>query len=126
MEENINEFRELVLGDKSVAFYLAAFFFSGLAILLSLYIHSRKRDPLSPNTPSKFSWYFLIWDNTKRIVVGLIVMFFLYRFTPFVSMELAVGVGFFVSIGVDQAIQYLMKKYEFLQMDRTQLPTKSE
>jgi uncharacterized BrkB/YihY/UPF0761 family membrane protein len=119
-------FKGLVLGEKSLGFYMGAFFFTFLALLVSLWLHSRKRDPASPNTPTKFSWLFLIWDNLKRIAVGLIVMFLFYRFTPAMSMELAVGLGSILSIGLDKAIQLLKNKYNFLQMNRDNFPTKPQ
>ncbi len=132
MDEIYLEVKTLILGDKSIAFYIAAFFFSCLAILLSLYVRGKSKYKQSTDTPPVFSWYFLIWDNTKRIVSGMIVMFLLYRFDAVEwvakivggSMEAAVGVGFFVSIGVDRAIQWLQSRFDFLNMDRDKLPTK--
>lgn len=119
-------FKGLVLGDKSPGFYMGAFFFTLLALYVSLWSHSRKRNPASPNTPAQFSLLFLVWDNFKRIVVNLIVMFLFYRFTPAMSMTLAVGIGFFLSFGVDKAIQYLKSRYNFLNMNRDNFPSKPQ
>jgi hypothetical protein len=122
----MDEFIKLVLGDLSIPTYLAAFFFSFLAILVSMRIGATSRDKFSPATPRKFSWYFLFWDNTKRIGTGLILMFLFYRFASAaigraLSMEVAVGIGFFISMGLDQAIGYFKKKFDFLQVDREKL-----
>lgn len=112
----MNELQSYILGELSVAYYLAAGFFCLLAILISLYDHSRKRDVNSTRSPRHFSWGFLIWDNAKRIVTTLLVMFLIFRFSPVVvgkplSMEIAVGVGFLLSLGLDKVIQWLRDKF---------------
>lgn len=117
----MQEFKEYILGELSVPYYLAAFFFSSIAILLSLYMHSRKRDPLSPRTPERFSWGFLIWDNLLRIAATIALMFLFFRFSPDIfgkplSFPIAVGIGFFLSFGLDKAIQWLQTKFEILKM----------
>lgn len=122
----MQEFKHLILGDLSVAYYLAAFVFSLLVILLSMWVGSAKRDVASSSTPRKYSWRFLVWDNLKRIFVGMIAMFFIYRFTSSLigrglSMEVAVGVGFFVTFGLDQLIGWLKQKFSILQMDREKI-----
>lgn len=119
----MQEFKQLVLGGVSVWYYAAAEFFALLALILSLYLHSRKRDPGAPTTPIQFSWLFLIWDNVKRIVAGQILLFIIFRFaTEFIGRELnmymAVGIGFFLSFGLDKAIQWIKDKSVVLQMDR--------
>jgi len=119
----MNEFKQLVLGDLSIPYYLAAAFFCFLAIIISLYAGSKKRNVASESTPEKFSWNFLIWDNTKRLVAGMILMFIFFRFAVpalgrALSMEVAFGIGCFLSLGLDQAIGLLKQKFDVLQMDR--------
>lgn len=122
----MEEFKQLVLGPASVAYYMAAEFFAILALILSLYMDSRKRDPQSSSTPVQFSWLFLIWDNTKRIVVGQIALFIIFRFaTELIGRQLnmwvAVGAGFLLSFGLDKVIQWLKNKSSFLDMNREKL-----
>jgi hypothetical protein len=122
----MQEFKHLILGDLSVWYYLAALVFSFLAILLSMWVGSAKRNVESSSTPKKYSWRFLLWDNTKRIVIGLIAIFLMFRFTSSIigralSMEVAVAIGFFISLGLDQLIGYIKQKFDFLQMDRTKI-----
>ena len=112
--ETLKQTLEIILGDKQLSYYLAGFFFSGLAILLSLYHHSRKRDVESPNTPKKFSWTFLVWDNLKRIFITLIVMFILFRQLDLSDVWYQIGVGFLVSLCLDKVIEFLMKKSELV------------
>lgn len=116
----------MILGNVSAAYYAAAEFFALLAIILSLYISSKKRDVQSPKSPEKFSWLFLIWDNIKRIVAGQIFLFILFRFaTELIGKELtmfwAVGIGFFAAFGLDQGIAFLKQKFSFFQMDRKEM-----
>ena len=122
----MQQFRQLVLGDLSLSYYLAALFFSGLAIILSMWAGSAKRNVDSTSTPKKYSFKFLLWDNTKRIVAGLIAMFLVYRFSASIighglSMESAVGVGFFISMGLDQLIGWLKQRFDLLKMDRNKI-----
>ncbi len=119
----MKEFKELILGGVTIPYYAAAAVFCFLAIILSMYIGSRKRNVQSQSTPELFSWSFLIWDNAKRIVVGMILMFLFFRFAvPAIgrqlSMEVAFGIGCFLSMGLDQAIGFLKQKFDLLQMDR--------
>jgi hypothetical protein len=117
----MQEFKQYILGELSIPYYLAAFFFCSLAILISLYAHSRKRDPASPRTPVVFSWRFLIWDNLVRIGVTIALMFLFFRFSPDIfgkplSFPIAVGIGVFLSFGLDKAIQWLQTKFDILKM----------
>lgn len=122
----MKEFKQLILGDLSGWYYLAAFVFSFLAIIVSMWAGSSKRDVDSGSTPTKYSWRFLLWDNLKRISVGMIAIFLVFRFTSTLinrelSMEVAVGVGFFISLGLDQLIGWLKQKFSILQMDRSKI-----
>jgi hypothetical protein len=112
--ESIQEALSIILGDKSLGYYIAGFFFSFLAIVLSIYHHSTKRDVYSANTPMNYSVKFLVWDNTKRAVAGLILMFIIFRIFDCSNILVMVGVGFFVSFGVDKGIQWLMTKSDFI------------
>lgn len=117
----MNEFKTYILGELSVPYYMAAFFFSSIAILLSLYMHSRRRDVTSTRTPVKFSWRFLLWDNLQRVSVTVALMFLFFRFSPEIfgkplSFPVAVGVGFFLSFGLDKAIQWMQERFDILKM----------
>ncbi len=128
MNNSIIEAVNIILGGKSGGYYLAGFFFSGLAILLSLYHSSKKRDPKSTNTPENFSWVFLLWDNTKRVTATLIVMFILFRVFNLSEPLLMIGVGFISALFLDKVIEALMAKSEtiskLLGMDRDKFPQK--
>lgn len=122
----MQEFKDLVLGGVSVAYYLAAEFFALLALILSLYMHSKKRDLNAVSTPQGYSWLFLIWDNTKRIVVGQIAFFILFRFATEIlgrqlNMWVAVGIGFVLSFGLDKVIQLIKDKSSFFDMNREKM-----
>ena len=120
-DQTLAETLSLIFGEKPFSYYLAGFFFSFLAIVLSLYMHSRKRDKHSPETPYNFSWRFLLWDNTKRIIASLILMFIFFRAWDLTNIFLQIGLGFAVSFGLDKLLQFLMDKtdfWKFLQSDR--------
>lgn len=70
-----------LLGTKSVALYIAILFFSGLGSFVRLYSKSLERDPESVNTPKEFSGKFMILDNLRSFLAGIIVPFLIFRLT---------------------------------------------
>lgn len=125
----MEEFKQLVLGPASIAYYAAAEFFAILALILSLYLHSRKRNLNSSSTPKRFSLLFLFWDNTKRIAVGQIALFIIFRFaTELIGRQLnmwvAVGAGFLLSFGLDKVIQLIKDKSSIMDMNREKMISK--
>lgn len=122
----IDEALKILMGEnKSGGYYLAGFILSLLAILLSVIHSSRKRNPQSPNTPYKFNLWFMLWDNGKRAVAGVIVIFFMFRLFDCSNIFAMIGVGFFAAAGLDKVIEFLMEKtniMNFLQTDRTNFP----
>lgn len=119
MNPILSETLKIILGDKPISYYLAGFFFACLAVLLSLYLHSKKRDKYSLNTPIDFSWKFLIWDNAKRAAASLIVSFLFFRLFDLSNEFAMVGFGFFISLGVDKVIEILISKTDFLNFLKT-------
>lgn len=118
---NIEAAIKIIVGVKPDGYYLAGFFFSFLAILLSLYMYSKTRDKHSQSTPYNFSWWFLLWDNIKRITAGMIVMFILFRVADLSNIYAMLSVGFAVAFSLDKVIQTIMDKsniLDFLQPDR--------
>jgi hypothetical protein len=109
MEKILQETIELLTNGKPYSYYLSGFILSFAAIILSLLHHSLSRDRLSPNTPQRFSFWFLMGDNTKRILAGMIVMYFLFMLFDFTSPAAKVGVGFGVAFGLDKMIQFLIE-----------------
>lgn len=125
-----HQVKELLFGEVSLAYYFTAELFALMALSLSLYLHSRTRDPLAPTTPQKFSWSFLIMDNIKRILVGQIALFLIFRFATEVlgkqlDMWMAVGIGFGLSLGLDKFIQFLKDKTNvtMFDVDRSKITT---
>lgn len=108
MKEILKETLDLLMGDKPASYYLSGFLLSFAAILLSVLHHSLSRDKYSPRTPIKWSFWFNVQDNAKRILAGMIVMYFMFFLFDLRSNAAKVGVGFFVAFGLDKAIQLLM------------------
>lgn len=130
MNTEFEIFMDWVFGGKSLGYYAAALLFSMAGITLSLYRSSRRRDKSSKNTPEKFSWLFLFWDNMIRAFVSLIVMFIIFRSLEINQVLWMVGVGFLVSLSLDQIIDLLEQRSriikDMLKMPRDKYPKKSE
>lgn len=111
----VHQVKTLLLGDVSLAYYVAAELFALMALAMSLWLHSTTRNPAASSTPVKFSWLFLIMDNIKRIIVGQIALFLIFRFASEalgheLSMWMAAGIGISLSFGLDKFIQFLQSK----------------
>lgn len=125
--EAIQETLEFIIGpDRKLSYYLSVFFFSTLALGVSLYASSKKRDKFSPCTPEKFSTLFLIWDSTKRVLVTYVLIYLIARSFDLSSILAMIGVGGFLAAGLDQAIAWFMSKtnlLDSLKMNRENFPT---
>lgn len=119
MKEILFEIKQNVLGPLSIGYYASAFFFSFIGLLIMLYYRSTTRDKNSKRTPVNFSFWFLVWDNAKRMVTGLLVMYVLFRFaseffsSP-LSMRVALGIGFAISLGLEPMMKFLVDRSEVL------------
>lgn len=95
----MKEFIISVLGTDSVSGFMTLAFFAFIGVILSLLLQTTKRDPNSPHTPFEFSWKFLMSDNSKRFLAGLIMIYVSLRFTPelfgvTINAFWAFGIGF--------------------------------
>lgn len=69
-----------ILGNRTLAQYVVAFFFILLGVLISIRLGAYKRDKESPNTPFKFSYTFLTRDNIVRAIGSIAIAFVFIRF----------------------------------------------
>jgi len=104
-----------LIGSVDPQTFFASFLFALIGVAISLLIHSTKRDIRSVSTPFSFSWKFLILDNIKRIITGILVIYVAIRFYPDwfgkpMTDFLALGVG----LAIDKVIEFIK--------DRTSLP----
>lgn len=87
-----------ILGEADVAHWIGAIFFACVGVTISLLISSSKRDASSPGTPYKFSFWYLVFDNGKRIALSMLLIFVTLRFSQDIlgaqlTMYLALGIG---------------------------------
>ena len=121
MMKTITEVAHILTDGKPYSYYIAGFIISFLAIILSLLHHSLGRDKYSTNTPIKYSFLFLLQDNLKRILAGMILMYLLFWLFDLSSKAAMIGVGFSVAFGMDKLIQFLMERtsiFDFLKPER--------
>lgn len=94
----MEKFIKQLLGSLDTSTFTAAIFFAIIGALVSLLIKSRKRDKLSPATPYKFSFRFLLQDNLQQFLLGCLIAFLAIRFSndflgKDLTMWLAVVIG---------------------------------
>lgn len=106
----VDSFSVEVLGNKSIAVWLASFTFVLIGVIVSLRLSSLKRNKDSPNTPIKFSLLFLIRDNILRGLGSLFVAFSVIRFSEeLLQIQFTYFFCFTLGACFDQALIFVHK-----------------
>ena len=120
----MKEFKEIILGNSSVAMFSAAMLFALLTAAAMALFRVKKRDISSERTPEHFSWSFFWSDNLKQIIGTFILIFLTIRISQkWVKPEWAVYCAVVIGLISDQlallflkvkdrATQFLSKKID--------------
>jgi len=76
----MKEFFNLFIGNIGGTMFSALFVFAMIGVAINLLMHANSRDQNSPDTPVKFSFKFLLQDNWKRILLGILLIYVSIRF----------------------------------------------
>jgi hypothetical protein len=113
MEQFLNEVIAELLGSYKASFYITYFIFVFFGVMISLRIHASSRDKYSDNTPSKFSWKFLVQDKLTRLIGSLAAVFVvirigqdLFNVIPTYATAIAMGLGFDQVFGLFEKLQF--------------------
>ena len=105
---NIHRIFELVFGSSDFEIIIVGIIFAIFGAILSLLLDSNTRNVDSCRTPKKYSYYFLLKDNSKRIVITLILICVFMRFTKeLLGIEPSVYWSFFIGFSSDKLSEYL-------------------
>jgi cytochrome c biogenesis protein CcdA len=69
-----------ILGFLSAKQFLSMCLFATIGIIISLLIDAQTRDQSSTRTPVRFSWWFLLKDNWKSILLTALIVLMTLRF----------------------------------------------
>ena len=106
----MKEFNQMILGNSTPAAFAAAMFFAILTAVAMWSFRVKKRDPLSPRTPYKFSLGFFFADNIRRIVGTLIFIFLCVRVSQFwIGPEYVVYFSICIGLISDQLALFALK-----------------
>lgn len=109
------EILDHILGPGDPSYFIAAVFYAAVGIVVSLLFSSTKRDQSKPETPNTFSWYYLLWDNAKRIVLSVLLVLITLRFSrEFIGADLTMFTALLVGLGWDRLSSYIKDKTDFL------------
>ncbi len=118
----MKEFLSLVLGDISIAKYLACLLFAILGVAVFTFTEVSGRDVKSEKTPILFSWKFLALDNIKRYVLTGILIFLQFRFSEEVfHVDLNVYTALTMGFNADGLAGIAKQFFAFLKADREML-----
>jgi hypothetical protein len=108
----MEKFLVQLLGSTDLPTYAAAYLFALMGAIVMLLIASQKRDKLSETTPYKFNFLFLIRDNFRRLLIGLFITFFAFRFADyFFSLKLTMWLAVLIGAFNDQVVG-IFEKFE--------------
>jgi len=91
-----------LLGSLPLGLFLGMIFFAAIGILMALLIDSTKRDQASKNTPVKFSFWFLLKDNWKTILLTALAVLMTLRFAPILFPDQFNGENLSSPLGTDK------------------------
>lgn len=111
-----------LIGSVDPQTFFASFLFALIGVALSLLLQTTKRDVRSDNTPFAFSWKFLLKDNIRRIIAGILIIYVAIRFYPDWFGEpmtdfLALGVG----LAIDKVAEIIKNRTNLLSVDRDKI-----
>lgn len=111
---------ENLLGPTSLVDYVSSIIFAFIGVFVSLMLHATKRDVNSTNTPVKFSFWFLLKDNWKRLLTGILMVLVCIRFLKeLTGLELNMFYAFAIGFCNDKIIQILKVKTSIFDVQRT-------
>jgi hypothetical protein len=83
----IHEILKYLMGDGSVAIFIGNYLMGMLGAFFVVVADVKFRNKDSERTPSKFSYKFFFLDSAKRIIVTLIAIFIVIRFSRWMIGE---------------------------------------
>lgn len=100
-----------LLGPGDPGYFIAAFIYAMVGMLISLLVSASKRDQSKLTTPEAFSWRYLLWDNAKKIILTLILVIVTLRFSrEFMGADLTMYLALLVGLGWDMLGEMWRKK----------------
>jgi hypothetical protein len=101
----MNEFKDLMLGNYDLIWYVAAFVFSFVGLFIRWSLRTRRAIKWNPDSPDKFSWsYWLqnnLWPKLVSVLTTVVIVFVCLRFAgewfgvvPTMAFALIVGLAF--------------------------------
>ena len=107
-QEILNE----LLGGIAIIPFVVDVFYDFIGAALNLLMHSNERDVDSSRTPKDYSYLFLLKDNWKRLVVGVILILIVIRFSQeMIGQQLTMYLAFIIGFSVDR-LAGLIKKLD--------------
>ena len=101
----------LIGTDDYYQFFMGLFFFFFL-ITVSLMLHSNTRDIHSLRTPKMFSYRTLFSDNTKRLMLSILLSLIAYRFSDNVfAIKDNMYIAFLIGFSFDKIAQVFKDKF---------------
>ena len=77
----MEDFTQVLLGNFTLGSVLGYMAIMAIGAALSLLLDVKGRDKTSRRSPNRFSWWFLLRDNLKRLFLVVLIMYVFIRFS---------------------------------------------
>src|ERR1035437_5488196 len=109
-----------LIGPTSLVDYVSSCIFALIGVFISLMLHASKRDVNSTATPVQFSFSFLLKDNYKRILTGIVMVLICLRFLKeLTGLDLNMFYALAIGICNDKIVQIIKLKTNIFDVQRT-------
>lgn len=106
-----------LFGTTDLPTYAAALILAMIGAIIHLRIKAMKRDRLSPNTPAKFSFWFMLQDNLQQLFTGILITFAALRFSnELLGQTLTMWLAFLIGL-LNNSIAGLIEKLQLKARD---------
>ena len=77
----MEDFTQVLLGNFTLGSVLGYMAIMAIGAAFSLLLDVKGRDKTSRRSPNRFSWWFLLKDNIKRLFLVILIMYVFIRFS---------------------------------------------
>lgn len=112
-------FKSFILGGIPFVMFWAALFFSLIGVVINLLMDATTRKPETVDTPVRFSLWFLLRDNWKRILLSILLIVVTIRFCEeLTGVHLNMFVSLLIGFVFDKLSEFLKDKSDVLKVSR--------
>lgn len=97
-----------IVGNVGTAMFISSYLLALIGFILSVLINTNNRNPISKKTPIEFKWEVFFCQNTKRVIINLLLIAVGILFYPkFFSSELSTFGALLLGFTPDRIVVFI-------------------